>query len=372
MPRNDTLAICKGLAIILMVVGHTEGPAFLNSLIYIFHMPVFFLAAGYFFQRRYLSEPWDFVSRRFRGLYVPMVKWSLLFLVLHNLFFRVGLLNEQYGNAAGGVTHPYSWHQACQRLVHIVCSMGGYDEFLLGAFWFFRALLVSSILFLVLRRLVEMLASRYERRLGLLHADAAGAGVIVVLALAFAAFRLGNGLRVQTIIQGGIRETWGVAFFALGVVFRSCEDWVRRRPWLVLPCLAVLLTGACLHWAGMNLKPRLQDVLTLPLTGTAGFVATYHLSAWIARSQSAVRRLLVHVGSMTVYVYVFHILAFKVVSALKILWYGLPWGQVGCHMVIHDHPHDFFWVLYSLAGVSLPLLWMALWRRLRERRAGQV
>ena len=116
----------------MMCVGHTECYWLIINFIYLFHMPLFFIAAGYFFSKKYEQDPWLFCKKRFKGLYVPFVKWSLLFLVLHNLMFKIGILNEQYGNWENGVTHPYSLHDFCQRLVHIVFSMGGYDEFLAG------------------------------------------------------------------------------------------------------------------------------------------------------------------------------------------------------------------------------------------------
>ena len=121
--RNTVLSICKGIAIILMVIGHAECPGMLCNFIYLFHMPVFFIAAGYFFSRKYLSDPWTFVVKRFRGLYVPFVKWSVLFLLLHNVLFYFGILNEQYGNWEGGVLHPYTWHDMAFRISAIVFSI---------------------------------------------------------------------------------------------------------------------------------------------------------------------------------------------------------------------------------------------------------
>lgn len=140
MARNNVISICKGIAIILMVMGHAEPPTLISNFIYIFHMPLFFITAGYFFSRKYLDDPWSFCVKRFKGLYVPFLKWSLVFLVLHNLWFDLGILNEQYGNWTGGVTHPYTWSQFFQRLFMIVTSMSGYDEFMAGAFWFFSGL----------------------------------------------------------------------------------------------------------------------------------------------------------------------------------------------------------------------------------------
>ena len=48
------------------------------------------------------------------------------------------------------MTHPYDWTTAMQNLWSIVFNMSGYDVFLAGAFWFFRALFLSSIAFLLL------------------------------------------------------------------------------------------------------------------------------------------------------------------------------------------------------------------------------
>lgn len=48
--------------------------------------------------------------------------------------------------------------------------------------------------------------------------------------------------------------------------------------------------------------------------------------------------------------------AYKLVSLLKIWWYGLDPRQIGCHMVIHDYAAtDGFWILYTIVGVGLPL-----------------
>ena len=138
MKRDTTISICKGIAIILMVIAHAEAPGWLCKFIFEFHMPLFFITAGYFFSLKYLNDEATFVWKRVKGLYWPFVKWSVFFLVIHNWMFDLGVLNEQYGNEAGGVLHPYSWHQMQQNLWNIVTAMGGYDAFLCGAFWFFR------------------------------------------------------------------------------------------------------------------------------------------------------------------------------------------------------------------------------------------
>lgn len=361
--RNTSVAIAKGIAIILMVMGHAEGPALLMNFIYLFHMPLFFLTAGYFFSYRNVDRPWDFCAKRFKGLYIPFVKWSLFFLLIHNLMFSVGILNETYGNWTGGVTHPYTLKVAFQRVVNIIFGMSGYDEFLAGAFWFFRALLVASILFLVLFRLADGKFSWLKGwRTALL---------ISLCALGFALFKISWGLKVP-IVQGGIREAWGILFFGLGFVYRHFEESVgfnSRSPYYwgaIILSAGLLVVGALNHWAGMNLAPKQIDVVTLPLTGIAGFFLTHQIARLIDRCDNWFKRLLVHCGEMTVYIYVFHIISFKAVSLLKIAYYDLDPRQIGCHMVIHDHNGDLFWILYTIAGVALPLLYMYCYRKVKN------
>lgn len=359
MPRNRVISIAKGIAIILMVAGHSEGPGLLMNWIYTFHMPLFFIAAGYFFSRRYLSDPWTFISKRVRGLYFPFLKWSLLFLLLHNVWFHLGILNEQYGNWTGGVTHPYTVKDVVSRLLLMVTGMAGYDEFMAGAFWFFRGLLVASIVFLLIYKLVD---SRTRWR------PETCVGVICLSMVALIGLRIWFQLKITTIPAGGLREMWGVFFFGIGVLYRHFEAAIRDRAWLTLICFGLLLAAAWQHTCGMNNRGNMQDLLTLPLTGTAGFLFIHHLSVIIDSRTVILRRLLTFTGDNTLYIFVFHIIAFKPVSALKIWWYNLDPAQIGCHMVIHDMRPDWFWLIYTLAGVALPLLTVSAYRYLATLR----
>jgi hypothetical protein len=84
-----------------------------------------------------------------------------------------------------------------------------------------------------------------------------------------------------------------------------------------------------------------------------------------------VKRFLVYTGDHTLYIFIFHIVAYKTVSLLKIWYYGLDPRQIGCHMVIHDYSQqDYFWILYTVAGVGIPLLGTWLNEEIRSRIRG--
>ncbi len=359
--RSRSISVAKGIAIIAMVVGHAEAPGFITNFIYTWHMPLFFIAAGYFFSEKALDDPWRFVSRRFAKLYVPFVKWSLLFLVLHNLWFYLGVLNEQYGNWTGGTTHPYTLRTAASRVVQIFTSMSGYDEFMAGAFWFFRGLLVSSIVFMVVYRLL-----RTRTRLG---ADASAA-LICGGCVAFVALRLALGIKLQFYPNGAWRETWGVFFFAVGTIVRRHDVRIPAHWALVAVGLVFMAVAGWSHLSGMNNHALYRDLWSLPLTGTVGFVTVFVLSRLIVPGVAG--NALAYVGSNTMPIFVFHIIAYKLVSLVKIWWYGLDPAQIGCHMVIHYNNTDIFWVFYSIVGVALPLAVQAAWQRFTRPAVGVV
>ena len=48
--RNEVFDLVRGIAIILVVIGHSGCPNYLRNLIYLFHMPIFYFISGYFFQ----------------------------------------------------------------------------------------------------------------------------------------------------------------------------------------------------------------------------------------------------------------------------------------------------------------------------------
>ena len=98
--RDKTIDIGKGIAIILMCVGHSYVCTFLDTFIYLFHMAFFFMMSGYFFREKNLANPKTFVWKRIKGLYFPFVKWAFIFVALHNVFTTLGIIREKPGFTA--------------------------------------------------------------------------------------------------------------------------------------------------------------------------------------------------------------------------------------------------------------------------------
>lgn len=336
-------------------MGHAGCPGPVSAFLYEFHMPLFFITAGYFFSLKYLDDEASFIKKRIKGLYLPFLKWSAFFLIIHNWMFDLGILNELYGNADGGVTHPYSWHQTQQNLWTMVTAMGGYDQFLNGAFWFFRGLFVASILYLIMFKALDITANRIGKKS---WRNIVIPVLVCALALCLGAWKTGEGLRVINMIQGGYREIMGTFFFGCGFIFRQLQSWYKANLMQTAVFAAVTLVFSRYASSGMAWNSTFEQFLKLPVPAVCGFLMTYNISTWLNRHEGWAKRFLVFCGDNTLSVLVFHIISFKVISLLKIWYYGLDIKQIGCHMVIHEHAStDCFWILYTIAGVGIPLAW---------------
>ena len=81
MIRLSWIDITKGLAIILMVIGHAHIPKFASDFIFAFHMPVFFMASGWCTNWSNYSFKELFV-RRCKTLLIPFVVYSILVIII--------------------------------------------------------------------------------------------------------------------------------------------------------------------------------------------------------------------------------------------------------------------------------------------------
>lgn len=141
---NPSICYLKALGIMLMVLGHSGNTLHANDFIDMFHMPLFFIASGYCFKEKYLSAPRQYLYNKIKGIWWPYVKWSLLFLLLHNVCFHLHLYSDLYGWKEY-VSHLYTPHEFLHLAKCVVFKMNGHEQ-LLGGYWFMNALFFGSLI----------------------------------------------------------------------------------------------------------------------------------------------------------------------------------------------------------------------------------
>ena len=99
MKRLLWMDSAKALGIILVVLGHVPSTFEYRWVIYLFHMPLFFVLSGYLFK---LATPREELVRSFKSLMVPYFIYSFALFALWSIkykTFSMGLLlNIMFAN----------------------------------------------------------------------------------------------------------------------------------------------------------------------------------------------------------------------------------------------------------------------------------
>lgn len=87
--RLEWMDVAKGIAILLMVVGHTTIPKGLSDFIWAFHMPLFFVASGWLTNWT-KSTIKEFFVNKSKNLLLPFISYSIIVLCIRCFFLPDG------------------------------------------------------------------------------------------------------------------------------------------------------------------------------------------------------------------------------------------------------------------------------------------
>lgn len=149
--RQQWVDIAKGFAIIAVVLGHilfqypTNKALPLSALlVWLWHVPVFFLIGGFFINEEKLHGSLSFIKGKFKSLYLPILYVYIPVLLLHNIFIGIGFYDtgiEYYGK------YVTEWGLV-DFFRNAVLALGfAGREPILGAMWFVYVLLMALCLF---------------------------------------------------------------------------------------------------------------------------------------------------------------------------------------------------------------------------------
>lgn len=344
--HNNYVTIAKAIGIILMVVGHSECPQVLFRFIYLFHMPFFFFCSGIFYKEISTKANVEtYMKKRVRGLYIPFVKWSVLFLLLHNFFLLLGIYNPYYGFDGGSAF--YSISEVFHRLVMILFTMNGYEE-LLGGFWFLRSLFVSCLIIAVVSFLLRY-GSRYKY------------WFLCVLLL------------ISTIIIRRVVpniEFWrefsmgclGAMFYLLGYLLMPFSRYWQNRYSFLICCFSLLFFFYYFE-TGISMGYGYNKVIPFTLSAISGTLLIIYISKQLENNTSLIQRVLYYIGNHTLVILALHFLSFRFVSYFFTVVYGINVAHVAEHPVIKDiSPLPcYWWIIYCIAGILIPLLLNRAW-----------
>ncbi len=76
--RIEWVDLCRGLAILLVMLGHSHEHSIVKDWLYTFHIPLFFFLSGYVFSVKKYSDYKSFLFNKIRTLLFPMFCFSII------------------------------------------------------------------------------------------------------------------------------------------------------------------------------------------------------------------------------------------------------------------------------------------------------
>ena len=322
-----------------VVVWHSRPPQSLGIFTMFFAVPLFFFTSGYFYKpSKTIKELRTFYIKRIKGLYIPFVKWSLVFLVLHNVCFHLNLYNGQYG-FRGATSELYSWTDFAKKAFNIVFRMSD-NEQLLGAFWFIRALFFAALMVATIQFIFRRwnFVNRYAMFLVLL--------MLSPIAIHF-------NINLPWIGNLGL-ILFSATFYVFGYCYRKFEnDKCYSKPAMFLSTFITFLGLVYFdHVVGvLGMKAR----YLFPYTAVAisGIFMVLNISKLM--EHTPITKFFYYAGNNTMIILALHFICLKLGNLIKITVYGWPIERLAEFPVIEEN-NQYWWVLYTIVGVSIPLL----------------
>ena len=333
---DDSVSFAKGIGIILMVLGHTFFSPYGHDVIYMFHMPLFFFISGYCFKESYLEDFRNYARKRIGKIYVPFVKWGLIFLLLHNIFFHLNIYNGTYG-FEGEVSQLYGVSDYLKRAFLILFCLSG-NEQLLGGYWFLHTLFFASFVFYGLLKLKKPIV-----------------GLLIALLLSVLLYF--KGIPIVNIYCGA-KEFFAVSCMMAGYLYKtySLDKLADKYSAYVLFASVLLLVLGSLFWNGEMLDMKWYHTVPYFISAMAGIIIVMKLSKYSTEKARCISNIISNIGNKTLKILTWHFLSFKLVSLVIIACYRLPIEHLAEFPVMHPYNVQGWWVLYLVTGIAVPLI----------------
>ncbi len=350
--RNEGLDIAKGLGIIGVVVCHSGGP--LTDFTSYFNQVIFFFVSGYLYKDAYTTEPWALVRSRIKTLYIPFVRYGLFFGLLHNVLFKIRVYTDQVESQFNHVAYFDTAREYVLNLVKIAAFAK--VEQIVAPLWFLPVLFIVSFLFFLCAHAVHRLhVSKPERWLAMIVAAVFFTGFF---------FNPGRNLVLRPI---GIAMV-ALAIYYLGYLWKQHEAKVRFTGLNAALCLIVLIAGTPYGPINTGAHQLVSPQFFLGIS-LAGIYLILFVADQAKRS-TLLKSFLIWTGRNTIAIMALHFLAFRLVNLVQVAMHGLPSSLIGKHPLLSNSGG--WWLVYSAAGVGLPLLGKFLYEKivgyLRSRR----
>ena len=357
--RNPSVDVIKGIAILLIVYGHTCP--FGRNFIYLFNLQLFLISSGYCFKNRIRCwADWrHYMAGKLKTLYVPCAAYNGAFALLGGLFLRLGL----YTDDPAFLTMTKDW--PVQQKLYVVNGLGDIlrkffrvilmtDTTQMGTgTWFLIMLFAISAFHGAVCCLTARLEKREKRMV------TAGLFLFAAAVAQFADLPYAGWMYPRCFCYCYI-------LYLLGIELRDLDLKFPDHPLCGVLSFVILAVLSRFYFMDIA-NARIDGVLPYLAGSLGGWCMLKPLANRIA-AEERLSRVFCFIGRHTIPIVCLHILCFKPVTWLYIRTQQIPEIYLASFHVDFDAPEPWKF-LYLAAGAAIPLLVAILWRRLRQKAA---
>ncbi len=317
--RDRIIDIVKAIGIMLMVLGHISyGVKFIS----LFHMPLFFIAAGVFFKEssyENISKIKDYIIRKSKALLLPYIILNLILLYLHNFLMDINILtsNPDIMNILGGHNEIFQYFDSKQIFFKTILTLILFrGEQLFGACWFLKALFFISISFAIVSWILNKILHKFN------------------LQRYFETFRIL--ICILCLIVGFIFHKADFNFYFLGTMF-SCAIFfeigilfTKFKSKININLSFFIISTLCIVFYILKIGAKVNvsantylNPVWFVLCAVSGTTMIYYIS-YIINKQNRLSQLFSYIGQNTLSIMCLHFIFFKFITLIQVHVYNLP------------------------------------------------
>lgn len=365
--RDINIDLIKGIGIILMVFRHARAPY--SDFVLLFHMAIFFIASGYLYKDSYsdtIKSLKNYVVRKIKGLWLPYFLFTVLFILLHNVFINLNIYTDNTelllveGLEYATVTELMNISEMCKEIIKAVFFRA--DTPMGGAFWFFEILFFTLIIYSIVDFIAKRIIKSNKNHRLIIQ------GIISLMFLL-----VGYYCTMNKIFLGGYVRILSVyCLVYIGVIFKEFSLLNRifskvNSFLIIVPCLILLIIAK--QFGDINLAANnIKDPLFFLVVSLTGFFILYGIAVTLQKFSnkiiSCIVKAIAYISKRSVPIIALHFLCFKIVSFVGVLALGMDSYMIASFPVLFQN--GAYWLAYTVVGITLPLLADALYLKVKK------
>lgn len=349
--RDQRYDIVKGMAIVLMVVGHAGFGKYIGNFIYLFHMSVFFICAGllYHTQKESFDDVLKFIWKKARRLWWPFVLWGGIGILTWNMCFSIYIYSDNPMLNNRWVFEPTDVAILPKRLFNVLLMRDGKCG-MMGTFWFLRSMFFALCGY----RVINYILNRFR------VCNLLAQSIVSMVFLVICTQQMPQAVAYAVQFFGGRPTLLAYVLIHIGILLRTLRMDLSRiskyyQSIIFIACIFMLTIMS--HFESIEIGAAKYNhpvsMLACSLCGWFGLLSLARFIPWGG--------VWAYLGVHSMPIMIFHFLAFKIVSTIGVLLRGDELFMIASFPVLYK---GFWWSMaYTLVGVLVPLFLNTLWWR---------